>query len=387
MLNFTHFCDFCTYKTTRKYNLIRHQNNKHLNQNQTLTNGENGTDFKENLIAVQKTVTDFKENLINFKEKLTNKKKENNICFYCLKCGKKYKTQKFLNKHEIKCNGLSSLQCPKCMKIFSHRSNKSDHIKNVNCIPKSILNNNKKTTDTINNSYCLKCGKKYKTQKYLNNHQIKCNGLNSLQCPKCMKLFSHYSNKSNHIKNVNCIPKSILNDKEEQTININNITNNVTNNITNVTNNITNVTNIYINNYGSERIDYITFDDIIKIMRISKIFIIPEYIKIKHFNKDFPENHNIKFNNRNDCLVKQNNDWVYWDLNNLSVELLQENLKELNNYYVAKEQKINTALKCKKYINETLNNINHSYITSKPNLYQPIKNQIKSIIRTSRLSN
>jgi hypothetical protein len=63
MSNFTHFCDFCTYKTTRKYNLIRHQNTKHLNKNQTLTNGEIVTDFKENLIAVKKTVTDIKENL------------------------------------------------------------------------------------------------------------------------------------------------------------------------------------------------------------------------------------------------------------------------------------------------------------------------------------
>jgi len=56
MSNFTHFCDFCTYKTTRKYNLIRHHNNKHSNKDQILTNGENVTDFEEN-------VTDFEENV------------------------------------------------------------------------------------------------------------------------------------------------------------------------------------------------------------------------------------------------------------------------------------------------------------------------------------
>jgi len=74
MLNFTHYCDLCTYKTTRKYNLIRHQNNKHLNKNQTLINDENGTNFKEKLITGQKTATNFNEILSNFKEKLTNKK-------------------------------------------------------------------------------------------------------------------------------------------------------------------------------------------------------------------------------------------------------------------------------------------------------------------------
>ena len=287
MSNFTHFCEFCTYKTTRKYNLIRHHNNKHSNKDQILINKEN--------------VTVFEENVMNEQEKNNNNIDENDNNFYCLKCGKKYKTEKYLNNHLIKCNGLSVLQCPRCMKLFSHRSNKSNHIKNINCSANSIFNN------------------------------------------------------------------------KEQTININNITNNIT--------------NIYINNFGSERKDYIKFDDIIKIMKISKLFIIPEYIRIKHFNKDFPENHNIKFNNNNNCLIKQNNDWVYSNLNNLSVELLQENSKELNNYYTNKKEKINTALKSKILIEGTLNNINHSYLASKSKLYEPIKNEIKSIIRTSKLNN
>ncbi len=78
MSNFTHFCDFCTYKTTWKYNLIRHHNNKHSNKDQILTNEENVTDFEEN-------VTDFEENVMNEQEKNNNNIDENDNNFYCLK--------------------------------------------------------------------------------------------------------------------------------------------------------------------------------------------------------------------------------------------------------------------------------------------------------------
>ena len=82
---------------------------------------------------------------------------------------------------------------------------------------------------------CIKCDKYYKTLKYYENHEKNCNGLNSLTCPKCMKSFTFNSNKIKHIKKNRCKPKSI--------IHLNNI----------------------INNYGSERLDYI-IDDIYKVI-------------------------------------------------------------------------------------------------------------------------
>jgi hypothetical protein len=39
-----------------------------------------------------------------------------------------------LKKHILKCAGCSTLQCPKCFKLFSSRSGKYVHTKNVQCV-------------------------------------------------------------------------------------------------------------------------------------------------------------------------------------------------------------------------------------------------------------
>ena len=67
-----------------------------------------------------------------------------------------------------------------------------------------------------------------------------------------------------------------------------NITNNITtNNITN-NNTINNNNNTFIiNNYGSERLDYLSDEDMYTILTNSNN--IPLYIEKKHFNKEFPE--------------------------------------------------------------------------------------------------
>jgi len=101
-----------------------------------------------------------------------------------------------------------------------------------------------------------------------------------LTCPKCMKKFSNTSNKSAHIKKNNCKAKSIINAVNpdvKYNLYINNNNNTTINNI--------------VNNFGSERTDYITFDDMMRILLHS---IIQKYIEFKHFNKKFPENHNMK---------------------------------------------------------------------------------------------
>ena len=82
---------------------------------------------------------------------------------------------------------------------------------------------------------CKKCNKKYKTKKYLLNHEEKCNGLNILTCPKCMFTFSSKNSKSNHMKKNNCKAKSIIH-----------ANNNINNNI-----------------YGNERIYYILLNNFI----------------------------------------------------------------------------------------------------------------------------
>lgn len=120
-----------------------------------------------------------------------------------------------------------------------------------------------------------------------------------------MFTFSWRISKSAHIKRNNCKARSIVhavNSDIKPSISINGNNNNI------------------INNFESERTDYITFNDMIKILRLSGNNIIPKYIEFKHFNKDFPENHNIKYEKNNDCMIKKNGEWKITNLDNLLIK-------------------------------------------------------------------
>ena len=53
----------------------------------------------------------------------------------CSKCKKMFSSKRNLNKHVKKCTGLHPLQCEICHKMFSSRSCKSNHKRNVSCVP------------------------------------------------------------------------------------------------------------------------------------------------------------------------------------------------------------------------------------------------------------
>lgn len=73
-------CEFCKYKTNKKYNLNRHMTNKHIDKT------------------------------IEIKEEI-----EEEI----------YKCVKYFNHHQQNCNGLNILSCSKCMFTFTSRHYKS----------------------------------------------------------------------------------------------------------------------------------------------------------------------------------------------------------------------------------------------------------------------
>lgn len=180
---------------------------------------------------------------------------------------------------------------------------------------------------------CYKCGEIYKTKKQFKIHEEKCIGVDSLTCTRCMTTFTDKGNKSRHLKKNNCKPISIfeyLKRKEfsDQNIAIN--TNNSTINHSTLNNNSNNTTNIYINNYGKERMDYITFEDFLSIVKCCNNTIIPKYVKLKHFNPLFPENHNIKYKN-NYFFIKRNGEWDVINSSTLSNKLYNDNGTEVLN--------------------------------------------------------
>ena len=128
-------CEFCEYKTKKKYNLNRHQTTLHP----------------------KNVMKQIKEKRKKKKEKKKKEKIEEEIKkeieeeknYTCVKCNKKYKTKKYLISHQSKCNGLNILSCPKCMFMFTSRHSKSNHIKKNNCIAKNIININNENKEFI----------------------------------------------------------------------------------------------------------------------------------------------------------------------------------------------------------------------------------------------
>jgi hypothetical protein len=209
---------------------------------------------------------------------------------------------------------------------------------------------------------CNKCNKQYRTSLYLVKHQETCKGINILTCPKCMKSFSSRFSKSAHIKKNNCKPRSIIhldNEYIKKDINI-------------------------INNFGNERTDYITFDDMIRILS-SGNDIIPNYIDFKYFNKDFPENHNIKYEKNKGCLIKKNDAWTFININYLTDNLIKNNSFELVKYYNKHLEELDNKIKNTELLNDIYSKLIYVNLLIDKNIFNIIKQEVKNKIRSLSL--
>jgi len=131
----------------------------------------------------------------------------------------------------------------------------------------------------------------------------------------------------------------LTNNTTNNNYNNNNYNNNNYNNITNNNNNCNNDNsmNIHINNYGCENKDYITKDYLIKLLK-APFQAIPQLIEYTHFNKEHPENQNIKLPNKKQPYVKvlKDDKWVYADRKSTILDLIDEKHSELNDGHLVK---------------------------------------------------
>lgn len=194
---------------------------------------------------------------------------------------------------------------------------------------------------------CSVCSKTYKTKQGYDRHiefkRCKVKDC-SVECSYCNKIFSNkYHRKTHEIKCLQLYNNGkikVLEEKIEQLqlICSSNQPQIVNNNTTN--NNNGTINNIIINSFGSEDTSYITNKQIIKALKMCKEFPL-EMIKITHFNKDKPENHNIYKPNFKDKYVKYFNDniWKIGDAKRIMTELYmskmdiaEEKFDELKKY-------------------------------------------------------
>jgi hypothetical protein len=291
---------------------------------------------------------------------------------------------------------LKPYECSLCLYKTDKKFNLTRHMvskhndiikNNVASFEDDVMSNDNSVVSNEDNikegeNKCCKCNKLYKTKKFLINHQKSCNGLSVLTCPKCMFTFTSRFSKSAHIKKNNCKAKSIIhgiNPDVKNETNINGDYNTI---------NINNITNNYINNYGSERTDHITYDDILKIIFNSCDYIIPKYIELKHYNKDFPENHNIKYDKIKGCTIKNDDKWSVADIDYISDNLFNKNSDELIKIYNNYKKDIDLIIK-KKEENDVKKELfqyiylrfNYLDLSENKKMFNNIKSQIKNIIK------
>lgn len=95
---------------------------------------------------------------------------------------------------------------------------------------------------------------------------------------------------------------------------------------------------MYINNYGSERTDYM-LDDFIKIIKSSRYLAVSKYVQLKHFILEYPENHNVVYEN-DKYYIKIDDKWQFIDKEDLENKLYYDNKKDIHNQLEELKEKI-----------------------------------------------
>ena len=259
--------------------------------------------------------------------------------------------------------------------ILENGQNVNSKEENVN--PKEE-NVNPKQQIVNPNFICTKCNKIYKTKKYLITHESKCTGIDDLTCSKCMMSFTKRQAKSRHVLANKCEARSIIHARIPNPLNSQyNITNNIDNSVNKTIN------NIQINNYGSERIDHITYNDIKRLLECG-MNTIPLYIEKKHFNKNFPENNNIKYTEDNKCKVLEDNLWKEKDIGLLSTNLIKDNSEVLLLYCDENDIKLSEDINDADKYDHIKNKLILIYNKSDNTKYIHVLSKIKDLIKNAK---
>ena len=246
---------------------------------------------------------------------------------------------------------------------------------NVQNVPPNVQNVSPNVQNVpLNILSCSKCNKIYKTARHLYNHEKSCNKVDSLTCPKCMISFTNRKHKSRHIKADKCKARSIIHARPP---NIQNITNNNIQNAETINN-----VNIVVNSFGSERVDHISHEEIIKMLQ-SGIHTVPLYIEKKHFDKNFPENLNIKYTSDNKCRVMEDDSWKEKDIGLLSTSLIKDNTEVLLMYCDNNEIKLLSEIKDTDKYEHIRNKLFIIYNKTDNEKYNTVLSKIKDLIKSS----
>ena len=107
------------------------------------------------------------------------------------------------------------------------------------------------------------------------------------------------------------------------------------------------------------------------------------YIKKKHFDEDFPENHNIKYTNDNKCKVLEENSLREKDIGLLSNNLVKDNTEVLLMYCDENEIKLLNEIKNVEKYDHIRNKLFIIYNKTDNEKYNSVLKQITDFIKFS----
>jgi len=220
---------------------------------------------------------------------------------------------------------------------------------------------NKNSTENKISAICKFCSKKLSCYKSCNRHEKTCKEKNNIE--------QQVNDELSINKNIIEQNKILKENNDKLTLQVElllknaSLTNtNISNKTKNKTNNINKgiVNNIVINNYGSENIDYITFNRFVKLLE-TPLSAISKLIELKHFNDKHPENHNIKITNIHDKFAKIYKDkkWLVSNKKDIIQDLVENGYADFEEFKDLNEEELTNKIKerygkMEKYYTENL---------------------------------
>ena len=218
-----------------------------------------------------------------------------------------------------------------------------------NCEQPKTTQNNPKTTQIVKNHSCIYCSKDFNRKWHLSRHLPNCKKKDTIE----LQL------KEENIELKNAVKDLQLELKHKQCIN-------------NTTNNI-NV--VIMNNYGEENIKYSKkyLTGIIK----GAFSAIPKLIEDTHFNKNYPENSNIRITNKKlpYAEVRKNGVWELQDKESFIDLLVDDKYYILEDHYNEMD-KSNLS----EFQKDIIENFKTKYTSSDDDLMKTLKKKTELVI-------
>ncbi len=116
---------------------------------------------------------------------------------------------------------------------------------------------------------------------------------------------------------------------------INNTVININNNSNNTTNTVNTVNNVSLNNFGNENVSYLTHEFLSYCLMNPKKGM-ASLIENIHYNKDYPENHNVRCKSLKQNVFEKyiDSEWRVCDTSNTLDELIRKGYRILNAHYM-----------------------------------------------------